>query len=243
MAEEASLEEDGGVLDAGEDTEAGAPDAAIFDVHAIFLKVHAGAPVDGGGEGNVGRVLQVAGFFLEVGGFERAAIVGDAHRREGECFDAPGTGSSTAADGIEVDADEDGVLVFVGDVDPLLEGEEGVAITGHDDLELQFGEVVFKQACDLEIVVGFGAVAVGGAGVAAAVAGVDDDGVKGFGRGDGGGTEDGIDNFQQISDRDVVAASQCDDGIAKDELHIVHEDLLGSGGEPEVDVFILHLNP
>ena len=62
VAEEASFEKNRGVLHSGEDAEAGAADATVRHVHACFFELHAGAPVDSGGEGNVGRVLPVTGF-------------------------------------------------------------------------------------------------------------------------------------------------------------------------------------
>mgnify|MGYP000028511898 CR=1 FL=1 len=139
MAHEAAFEEDGGMLDSSEDTEAGAADSAIGHFHAGFFEMHASAPMNGGGQGNVGRVLAVSCFEDEVRCFEGTAIVGHSDRGEGECFNAPGAVASPLADGIEVDADEDRVGIFIRDIDTLLEGEEFIGVSGHDDLKLQLG--------------------------------------------------------------------------------------------------------
>ena len=72
---------------------------------------------------------------------------------------------------------------------------------------------------------------------------VDDHGVKRGGRGDGRGPEDGIDDFKQIGDRDVVASVDCNDGIAEDEFDVIHQNFLGTGGEANGDVLVLHLDP
>lgn len=107
------------------------------------------------------RSLGVAGFFLEVGGFESSAVVGDAFGGEGEGFDAVG---ATAAAGVEVEGDEDGVGDFVGVVHALLEAEVFVGGAGHADFEAALAELGGEFLGEFEGVVFFVAVAVGAAG-------------------------------------------------------------------------------
>lgn len=165
-----------------------------------------------------------------------------ADGRKGECFDPTSTGGTATAYGVEVNTDEDRVLVFVSDGNPLLKGEEGVAIARHDDLELQLGEVVLEHAGNPEIVGSFGAVAARSAGITTAVAGVDDDCVKGIRRRDGRWAEDGINDLEKVGHGNVVASIDRGDRVAEDKLYVVHENLLRTGGELERDVLIFHLN-
>lgn len=192
VAHESAFHEDGGVADAAEDAEARAFDAAVEGVGAEFLEE---AAVDGGGEGDVCGVVLVSCAGEGVTGDEAAAVVGDAGRGEGEGFDAAGG----AAAGVEVDADEDGFFGdFVGEVDALLEGEVLVGGAGHDDAEAALFEEAFDAAGEFEVVVGFGAVGVGCAGVFAAVAGIEDDGSEVSCFGDEVGAEDGVDEFGEV---------------------------------------------
>lgn len=55
--------------------------------------------MNGGGEGDVGRVVIVAGLLAEVRGLEAATVMSDSLGREGEGLDAMGT---TAAAGVEM---------------------------------------------------------------------------------------------------------------------------------------------
>jgi hypothetical protein len=41
----------------------------------------------------------------------------------------------------------------------------------------------------------------------------------------------------------VVAPVDCNDGIAEDEFDVIHQNFLGTGGEENGDVLVLHLDP
>lgn len=202
IGEEAAFEENGGMLDASDDGVAGAAHAAVA---ATGISDDGG--VNSGGEGDVGGVVIVAGLFTEVGGFESASVVGYAFGGEGECFDALGV---TAAAGVEVEGDEDGVGVLVGEVYALLEGEILVGAAGEADLEAAFAELGGELLSEGEGMVLFAAVAVGagGAGVVSAVAGVDDDGVDtGWGATDVVRTHDGVEELDEVDAVDEVAVT------------------------------------
>ena len=132
--------------------------------------------MDGGGEGDVGCVVVVAGLFLKVGGFEAATVVGDSFGGEGEGLDALGASAATR---VEVEGDEDGVGVLIGEVDSILKGEVFVGATSEADLEAAFAKLGGELFGKGEGVVFFAAMAVraGGARVMSAMPRVDDDGV------------------------------------------------------------------
>ena len=182
--------------------------------------------MDGGGEGDVGGVVVVAGLFAEVGCFEAASVVGDAFGREGEGLDAVG---ATTSAGVEVEGDEDGVRILVGEVDALLEGEVFVGAAGEADLEAALAELGGELFGKAESVVFFASIAVGadGAGVMSTVAGIDDDGVDaGRGATDIVRSHDGVEKFDEVDAVNEIAALGALDGEGEDELDLIHPDVL-----------------
>ena len=134
VREEAAFEKDGRVFDAGEEGVAGATDASI-----AAAGVFDDGGVDGGGEGDIGSVVVVAGLFAEVGSFEFETVMpATPLGAEGEGFDAVGTAATA---GVEVEGDEDGVGVLVGEVDALFKGEEFVFAASEADLEAALAEL------------------------------------------------------------------------------------------------------
>jgi hypothetical protein len=85
-----------------------------------------------------------------------------------------------------MEADEEGVAVAVADGGAIGEGDEDVPAAGHDDLDAFTAEDFLDAPSGIEGEVLFVDVADGGASIVAAVASVQDHGVKGGGR----GTED-----------------------------------------------------
>lgn len=99
-----------------------------------------------------------------------------------------GFGAGTAATAVVVvmEADEEGVAVAVADGGAIGEGDEDVAAAGHDDFDAFTPEDFLDAAGGIEGKVLFIDVTDGSAPVVAAVASVQNHGVKGGGR----GTED-----------------------------------------------------
>ena len=234
VAQESTFEKDCGVADSGEDAEAGASDTAVGTDGAF----HDGA-VNCGGEGDVFRVPIVAGFGGKVGVLGSAAVVGEADGGEGEGFDAVGAAATT---GVEVETDEDGVSVAIRDFDTLGEGGEFVGLAGEDDVESAFFELGLEEFGDLEGEVFFMADAADGTGVLASVTWIDDDGGEGRCGADVFGAEDRIDQLGQIDAGDEVAAALDDDGVAEDELDVIHPEVLTTDGEAHFDGLVFEDN-
>ncbi len=96
------------------------------------------------------------------------------------------TGAAATAVVVVMEADEEGVAVAVADGGAIGEGDEDVPAAGHDDFDAFTAEDFFDAASGIKSEVLFVYVADGGAAIVAAVASVQNDGVKGGGR----GTED-----------------------------------------------------
>ncbi len=225
------------MTDSGEDAEASSADASVLDAHFQLWIIEAfeAGPVNGGGESDVGGILSVAGLFDEVRFFEGTAVVGDALGREGEGFDSP---CSARSCGIEVNTDKDGVLIFVGEFDSFLQGQENIGAASHDDFKATFDKALFEEESNLEVVAFLGAEGVGRAGIFSSVAGVDDDSVEGLGSRNLGRTEDGVDDLKKIGHGHVIA-SESDDGVTEDKLYVVHEHLLATGLKLEGELLVL----
>lgn len=193
VAHEASFDENGGMLDGGQDGEARAFDATIGD--ACRAGALEGAPVDGSGERDVGRVLVVALAYGAVGASDATSVVSDSDRREGESLE-PACAASPAR--IEVDGNKDCIRVAVCECHPLREGEVAIRLAGHDDIVALFLKMLADFFGDDEVIAGFGSVLVHGAGIFTAVAWVDDDGAEISGAGYVCGTHYGVDEFGEI---------------------------------------------
>ena len=156
VTHEASFDQDRGVLHSSENIEASPADASVGDNNArAFLSIGKtifDVPMNRCCQGNIGRVLLVAGFFSEIRCFDRASIMGNSFRRQGEGFDSPGLGSGRPSDGVEMDADKNGIAIFVGNGDPLAERDEAIRVAGHHYFESQFAKLRFQKLGDLEIV-------------------------------------------------------------------------------------------
>lgn len=231
VGKEAAFEKDGRVLDVGDDGVAGPADASVA-TGGVFDD----GGVDGGGKGDVGGVVIVTGLFAKVGGFEPASVVGDAFGGEGEGLDTVGT---TAATGVKVEGDEDGVGVLVGEVDALLKGEIFVGAASEADFEAALAELGGELFSEAEGVVLFASVAVraGGAGVVSAVTGVDDDGVDaGGGATDVVGPHHGVEKLDEVDAVHEVAAAGALDGEGENEFDLIHPNVLLSDEEFDADV-------
>jgi hypothetical protein len=232
VAQEAAFEEDGGVLDSGEDAVARASDAAIRAAGH-----EDGGAMDGGSESDVGGVLGVAGVSFEVTCFHATSVVGHSDGGEGEGFDSF---RATSAARVEVDADEDGVVDAVGESDPFVQGEVGVGVARHDDFKFPLSEFLAQFAGYTKSVVFLGVILAGDcSGVFAAMAGVDDDGGEGFAASDVLGTQDGVDQFGEIGPGNEITPAMGHHRVAEDELDVIHPDILTADEKAHFDGFIL----
>lgn len=149
-------------------------------------------PLDGCSQGNVHAVLGVAlqGVVADIAGHGG----GSARGRQREGFYPAGRRASV----IEVDADEDGIIVPVGNADAVLKGNEVVRITGHDHLVAHGLEAVAQLFAHGKVDVRFPADAVARAAVMAAVAGINDYCVETAAVGDVSGAQNRVNDFVQV---------------------------------------------
>ena len=81
---------------------------------------------------------------------------------------------------VEVDADEDGVFLFVAERDPVVEGDESVVGPSENGLELGLAQFAVDPQSDIERDYFFRrAIAPVGAAIFASVASIHDDGLEG----------------------------------------------------------------
>ena len=78
--------------------------------------------------------------------------MGNSFRRQGEGFDSPGLGSGRPSDGVEMDADKNGIAIFVGNGDALAERDEAIRVAGHYYFESVFEKLRLQKLSNLEIV-------------------------------------------------------------------------------------------
>ena len=136
-----------------------------------------------------------------------------------------------------MDAHIDGVFPHgIGQIDAFLKGEVFVAVTGHHDLETFGLEQGFGALGDFEIVAGFGADRVGGAGIFAAVAGIENHGAEVTGVLDEIRPQDWIDQFREVHPRDVNFGVHGGDGVGKHEFHAVHQAFVAADFELHFDL-------
>jgi len=154
----------GGVAGAGEVAafdDDGGDDGVTSEAEAAADEAGAGA----GGADAAHLLLEAAGEGVAIG----APVVG------------LGAGAAAAAV-VEMDADEDGIGVTIGDADAVIEIDEVVVATDHDDFEAG-GKLGADALGEIEGEVFFDEATGAGTGVFAAMAGIDDDGGEATGAG------------------------------------------------------------
>ena len=182
------------MLDGAQHGIARALDAAVNHGNALLdgKRSFQHVPLDGCSQGNVHAVLGVAlqGVVADIAGHGG----GSARGRQREGFHPAGRRASV----IEVDADEDGIIVPVGNADAVLKGNEVVRVTGHDHLVAHGLEAVAQLFAHGKVDVRFPADAVARAAVMAAVAGINDYCVETAAVGDVSGAQNRVNDFVQV---------------------------------------------
>jgi hypothetical protein len=222
VIEKSAFDEDGGDFGFANDVKAGAFDPAVGQGTVAEQR-----GVDGRGEEDIFRIAFVAGEFAN--GVDSEVFL--AHRRnaagsEGKSFDAGASGSFAF---VEVDADEDGVLLFVGEGGAFFEGDEVVAFAREEDAVAAGFEESFGADGDIKSIFLFGAESADSARIVPAMAGVENHSADLGGIGDFSGTEDGLDDFRHVHGREEGATVPLHDGKAEDVFDPVDFDLFLPG--------------
>lgn len=190
VTHEAAFNEYGWVANASEDAVASTLDASVRDTRgACAFKC---AAMDSGSQCDVRRVLVIPLAHAVVRAFYAASVVCHANWGKGKGLDASRLAAATS---IEVDGDEDGVFVAVGEVDSLLEREIAIAIAGHNDIVALALENTAHETSDFEVVVGLSAILIHRSSVFTAMAGVENDGAEISATANVGRAQDGVDEF------------------------------------------------
>lgn len=218
---------DGGFTD---DEEAGVTEAAVFgagdgEEGLLDLEAEDGVRVVEGVVGFAGVLAMEAGF---CGG--------------GKIFDWGDIGFDTVdggvGGGVEVDTDEEVGVGFSGGGGACGEVNEAVTVTGHGDADTCGEEDGTDAEGDIEGEFFF--LAAGGrdsAGVLAAVAGVEDDGMGAAGADVGGGADEGVDEVLGVGVADGPFSSDLIDGCVEPDEGTVDERPTVFAGEFEVGIF------
>ena len=219
LGQEAAFDEDGGNLGKAEDGEAGAFHPAIELRHVAEHGV-----IDGGGEDEAGGIDRAAGLHVGEARLERVVLGGgSAARREGVNFEAGSL--AVTIGGVEVDADEDGILGRVGDARALWQRHEIVAAAGHDHAQAFRFEHAFQASRDVDGVFLFVAVAAACAFLGAAVAGIDHDGLERLEVADEMRAKLGLDRFREIDAGEKILSVLLDHREAEPIADAIHDRL------------------